>query len=667
MHHPCWIAFAACAAWIGACGGSNAGQSSRASDSGAADGNTATADNPRDAAAEEGHVGSWVPYSEGLMGASIVDVLFDTRTESTVYATGGNTVYQSTDSGSTWRVRGTFAGGTIGKLAMVGNDQHNLLATSTSGVIASADAGLTWNQLSLDGIAVTSIATAAMQPLLAYAGVRGSGVFRSDDGGRTWSARTNGYPYMDTLAISIDPSDPEIVVAGGILLNANDGYSSDGVVIRTTDGGQNWQTVVQGRGDVWNIRRCMADPSVVYAAANMGVVRSADYGKTWSLLPIGDVVEDVAIAPGACGDVYAMASGSGPRHSTDGGLTFGPPLVNGIRLNPIGGKMAVDLQNAGGIVLGSHGGIWVTANGGAQWNAAAGLLDMIIRGLSTSPIDPARLWLASWGSGVWERPSPSQPWERVSNVPADYAFAATPHPYAANRVFVGAGGLYQSNNGTAFVQDTLSENEFAFAFDPTSANTLYAATQLNGVYKSTDGGATWVPSSTGLAPWNEQLGIPVIDVESIVVDPAAPQSLYIGTNGSGVYKSTDGAQSWKSILAPGQVVGCLLVVRGTQTSVYAAIRGGGVQSSIDGGGTWTDVSDGLPTLDVNGLVTDSTSGTLCATTNKGVFIKQGTRPWTGFDLGSIPGAAVSSPAIVVDGGRRLLVVAAGGGVYAHAL
>ena len=123
-------------------------------------------------------------------------------------------------------------------------------------------------------------------------------------------------------------SNPDQVVAGGALIDSSAGWSG-GVIMTTTNGGQSWQTAVQGDGIVWNVRRCAADPSVLYAAADSGLLRSSDHGQTWSLTPVGYVTEDVAVDPANCNDIYVMAYSYGPLHSTDGGQTFGPPGIPG--------------------------------------------------------------------------------------------------------------------------------------------------------------------------------------------------------------------------------------------------------------------------------------------------------------------------------------------------
>jgi hypothetical protein len=232
---------------------------------------------------------------------------------------------------------------------------------------------------------------------------------------------------------------------------------------------------------------------------------------------------------------------------------------------------------------------------------------------------------------------------------------------------VGAENPYLSSDGVTFTAGAPTENETAFAFDPTNASVVYATTELQGVYKSTDGGTTWSPSNGGLTPWVEALGSPVIDVQSIVVDPAFPQTLYIGTNGGGVYKSSDGAQSWTSVLGSTQVIQCLLAAPGAQTAIYACVQGSGVQLSIDGGATWTAAGDGLPTLDVTGLARDAVTGDLYATAGSDAYVKQGAQVWTVVDPACMAGAGAGTPAVVTDGVARSLVVSAAGGLYAHPL
>jgi photosystem II stability/assembly factor-like uncharacterized protein len=635
---------------------------------------------------DSGVVAGWTPFSDGLSGAQVVDLRFDPRAAtSTLYATAANAIYVSTDAGNTWQTRGTFADGSIGYLATPGTDPTLLLASSSAGIIQSKDAGKTWSVISLEGLDTSYVVGSIAEPLRAYASVPAAGVFRSDDGGESWFAVNEGIPYADTLALDVAPDTPDDALAGGAALTAASDWAwSDGTehgfVVRTTDGGHTWTTTLQDAGIVWVLRRCLTDPSIVYAATNSGVARSQDRGATWALTPLPNgYVTSVAVNPSDCDDVYAVESASpGPRHSTDGGQTFGPVLAQGLDALGLGSlaPVAVDPSNANSLILGTYEGVFVSATTGAQWTLAQGLLGLSIRSLNASPVDPGELWLASWDQGVWHRPSAEQPWQKIplSSIPNPAAFAVAADPYTAGRVLVGSGTVYQSNDdGATFTASgALSEeNLLAIGFDPTNPSILYATSQLNGVFKSTDGGITWSASNGGLTRWDAGVGYPVIDVSSIAIDPASPQTLYIGTNGGGIYKSVDGAESWTSVYAATsstQPIYCMLAVPTSPTTIYACVGGAGVMQTVDGGATWTDVNQGLPSLDISGLVVDQATGFFYATTASspaGVYVKRGSAAWTGFDIAELDGAG--APAIVVEGTIRRLVVASSGGVVAHVL
>ncbi|MBO9362486.1 MAG: hypothetical protein J7452_09815, partial [Thermoflexus sp.] len=77
----------------------------------------------------------------------------------------------------------------------------------------------------------------------------------------------------------------------------------------------------------------------------------------------------------------------------------------------------------------------------------------------------------------------------------------------------------------------------ALAIDPRNSNTLYAGTLGGGVFKSTDGGGSWSAFNDGLTH---------LFVYALAIDPANPDTLYAGTWGGGVFKSTDGGGSWSA-------------------------------------------------------------------------------------------------------------------------
>jgi hypothetical protein len=126
----------------------------------------------------------------------------------------------------------------------------------------------------------------------------------------------------------------------------------------------------------------------------------------------------------------------------------------------------------------------------------------------------------------------------------------------------------------------------SFAFDSsTQPSTVYAGTELQGVFKSLDGGTTWIrPSNANL---------PRVRISSMAVAAGSPATLYAATSG-GIFRSDDQAETW-SDLQLGVPASSVVVLPGAPTTVYAGAEWNsedGVFRSVDGGMTWNGT--GLP-------------------------------------------------------------------------
>jgi photosystem II stability/assembly factor-like uncharacterized protein len=73
------------------------------------------------------------------------------------------------------------------------------------------------------------------------------------------------------------------------------------------------------------------------------------------------------------------------------------------------------------------------------------------------------------------------------------------------------------------------------AIDPSNTSILYVAANGGGMFKSTDGAASWTQINSGLTNFT---------LTTIAIDPVTPSTLYVGTYGDGVFKSTDGGLNW---------------------------------------------------------------------------------------------------------------------------
>src|SRR5262249_11947973 len=110
---------------------------------------------------------------------------------------------------------------------------------------------------------------------------------------------------------------------------------------------------------------------------------------------------------------------------------------------------------------------------------------------------------------------------------------------------------------------------------------------------------------------------------TFVIDPTTPSTLYAGIFKSGVFKSTDGGVSWVAINhgLTNTTVQALVIGAKTPTTLYAGTAGGGAFTSSDGGETWEEMNNGLTNLYVTNLVIDPLSGTTlyAGTSGSGVF------------------------------------------------
>lgn len=164
-------------------------------------------------------------------------------------------------------------------------------------------------------------------PSTLYAGPVGFGVYKTTSGGTTWSASNDGLPSKSVvLSLAIDPAMPSTLYAGmyGVLAN---GWQPTGGVYRSADGGSTWSAASAGLPDcpVNALAIDPGTPSTLYAGTDCGIYRSFDAGGTWIVANTGltnSRVLALAIDPTATNRLYA---------GTDGGGVFlgvvRPPIV----------------------------------------------------------------------------------------------------------------------------------------------------------------------------------------------------------------------------------------------------------------------------------------------------------------------------------------------------
>jgi len=261
--------------------------------------------------------------------------------------------------------------------------------------------------------------------------------------------------------------------------------------------------------------------------------------------------------------------------------------------------IAVDPTDANNIyVAAARGGVWKTGDGGVTWaptsdNAAS----LAIGALAIAPSAPLTLY-AGTGEG---------------NI---YYYRITYPGSSINETYNG-NGILKSTDGavTWTIQGSAAFTGACFyriAVHPTDPNTAFAASN-KGLFRTTDGGGTWVQLTQGL-PSITLLG-PVIATTDVVFDPSTPATVYVAFWGSGIYKTTNAAAanpSWTKLAGglPTASLGRISIgISATAPlRVYALIANSGdsligLYASPDGGSTWSSIAAATAVVSLYGAYT----------------------------------------------------------------
>ena len=242
-----------------------------------------------------------------------------------IAATGSGVLQRSTDGGTTWSDvltasidvstwRGTqFVAGNP-SIVYTGLGSLNLPDLGASdpgggGLYRSVDGGATWSAVNDATSADANFRDLAVSPdgQTVYAATSDSGMLKTTNAGTAWSEINTGLPSSMFISVACSPSNPQLVLAGTFMAG----------FYRSTDGGTNWTAVATGVPAEATIRAIVFSPldaNLVYAAdSRSGAYRSLDGGATWELVNTGLLNRSIlSLAFSADGRIlYAGTDGSG--------------------------------------------------------------------------------------------------------------------------------------------------------------------------------------------------------------------------------------------------------------------------------------------------------------------------------------------------------------------
>lgn len=202
--------------------------------------------------------------------------------------------------------------------------------------------------------------------------------------------------------------------------------------------------------------------------------------------------------------------------------------------------------------------------------------------MQLSNFSPRQVWLALSVILAFSTPALAGAGMWTSNGPADTGVGSLAlDPDNSNIIYAGAGGqgVFRSTDGGAswLSRTTGLGGARVYTLAVSSAGTVYAGTS-RGVFKSTNRADTWTPASTGLGDLNH--------ATSMATSPAAPNTIYAGTQ-AGVFKSTDAGGTWASSgLTDVSFIIAIAADPADARTVYASAGYAGLYKSTDGGATW---------------------------------------------------------------------------------
>jgi photosystem II stability/assembly factor-like uncharacterized protein len=596
---------------------------------------------------------TWNPIFDDQSTGSIGDLAVSPSNPDVLYAGSGeglqrpdlsvgDGVYKSTDGGRSWTNTGLRDAQQIGGIAIDPTDENKVFVAALGhpygpnperGIYRTTDGGKTWEKVLYkdENTGAIQVTIDPKNDRIIYAdlwaGRQGpwengawegpqSGLFKSTDGGTTWTKLTKGLPSfadgLGRIGFCLAASNPDRMYA---CVDAAKG----GGVYKSDDGGESWNQENMDQR-LWDrgsdFAECKADPTnpdIVYIA-NVVTWKSTDAGKSWNAF---------RGAPG--GDDYHR-------------LWFNP-------------------QHPEIILLCSDQGAEISVNGGQTWSTWYNQPTAQFYHVSTDNAFPYNVYggqQESGSVGIASRGNDGQitfrEWHPVGA--EEYGYVA-PDPLDPNIIY--GGKLTRYDKRTGQVQNISPEvgrrgGKYRFVrtapviFSTIDPKTLYYAGNV--LFKTINGGYSWQTISPDLtrSTWDIPESVGIYRTDEVrkmarrgVIYTIAPShkninTLWIGTDDGLIQRTTDGGQTWKNITPPEitswNKISMIDAGHSDDQTAYVAVNkirlddmNPYLYKTHDGGKTWEKIVSGLPAAPVNSVREDPyCKGLLFAGTEQSVFV-----------------------------------------------
>ena len=619
---------------------------------------------------------TWTPVTDGQIGSASVGAVAMAPSDPDIVYIGmgevqlranvlqGDGVYRSDDAGATWRHLGLADTHAIGRIRVhpanpervyVAALGHPFGPNPERGVFRSLDGGDTWERvlfrdersgavdLVLDpsdpDVLYATLWQVYRKPWRLWSGGEGSGIFKSDDGGDTWTeiTRNPGLPdgLLGKITVTVSGADPNRVWANI--------EAERGGLYRSDDGGASWE-FVNGHRDIWQrafyFQRLEADPvdrNTLYIL-NFRLMRSTDGGRTLESVP--------------------------ETHVDHHDLWIDP--TNPLRM-----------------INGNDGGGVVTVNGGRTWTSMRYPTAQIYRLATTADVpyhacgaqqDNTTVCVSSEWPHLRDPASPTTEW--MYPVGGGESGYVAPHPADPDIFYAGATNtLTRYDRGSAALADiqpwpriVMGEPArdmperwnwtYPIAVAPRPPHALYVGSQH--LWRSLDEGRSWERISGDLTRAEPETlddsGGPIVKDQdgpeiygtlyAIGLSPHEPETIWTGSDDGLVHVSRDGGVSWRDVTPPDMPPHTRVMTVEVSPHDPARAHMAGIRYEMDDrspyawrtddyGASWTRISDGIPEDAFVRVVREDPkrSGLLYAGTEHGVFVSlSGGAAWSDLSL-----------------------------------